>query len=384
MRSFFWTGLDYLHVILSLILWPLRWTQWGRKRTEFEKVKDTTSFAADWAFEVSSEGEYEQVRAWIRQLIGEGKKIEIIFASESVEKGMNALKSEFPHQVKLMRLPLLRRIFNDVENFVTASRFVMCRYDFFPSLMRLSLKKKSVLIWATFKNRRHKFSHSGFKSWCRFFYGAFDVLIPATQEDEVLFKSIHPQVLRAVDFRVGQIQQRMMKKESTLETKCPHWKSFQLVLEKFPKENRILFGSAWESDLEILEDKNFYQKVMKGEILVLIAPHKVSDDWIETLNRLQYPIHHLKEGLDFPTPTPGLWLISARGILCELYGEVGKVYVGGGFERSVHSLLEPFVAGARVWCGPKVHRSTEGELILSADPRALFVLEDHLSLSDSI
>lgn len=384
MTAFFWTCLDFFHVVLSFLIWPVRWTQWGRKRVQFESIQDPTQLTADWAFEVSSEGEYEQVRSWIQQLLDSGKKIEIIFASESVEKGMLALKSTFSNQVKLMRLPLLSRHFGDVENFVTAPKFVMCRYDFFPSLMKLALKRKSVLIWATFKNRRHKFSHPGFKTWSRFFYGVFDYIVPATDIDETLFKLVHTNVLTAADFRVKQIQLRILSRQLTLESKCPHWKAFQKVLESFPKEKRIIFGSAWESDLAILEDKAFHDQVMKGEIIVLIAPHKLSDDWVQKLAQLHCPVNHLKDGLDFPTMSPALWLISARGVLCELYAEVGKVYVGGGFERSVHSLLEPFVAGARLWCGPKVHRSTEAELILSADPKSLVLMDNHQNLASSI
>ncbi len=38
-------------------------------------------------------------------------------------------------------------------------------------------------------------------------------------------------------------------------------------------------------------------------------------------------------------------------------------YVGGGFETSIHSVLEPLISGAdRISCGPVNHRSTEFDI----------------------
>jgi hypothetical protein len=59
-------------------------------------------------------------------------------------------------------------------------------------------------------------------------------------------------------------------------------------------------------------------------------------------------------------------LLNKKGILCELYADFGKAYVGGGFGVSVHSLLEPLVAGCEhLSCGPVNHRSTEFDLAQS-------------------
>ena len=52
-------------------------------------------------------------------------------------------------------------------------------------------------------------------------------------------------------------------------------------------------------------------------------------------------------------------LFTGKGVLCELYQKFDLAYVGGGFEKSIHSVLEPFWAGCQVVCGPGTHRSTE-------------------------
>jgi 3-deoxy-D-manno-octulosonic-acid transferase len=56
-------------------------------------------------------------------------------------------------------------------------------------------------------------------------------------------------------------------------------------------------------------------------------------------------------------PGPGrpnrsvVW-VDEFGFLAELYGSADWAYVGGGFGKSVHSLLEPAVHGIPIFCGP--------------------------------
>lgn len=386
MSHLWWSAWDLLHALVCLVLWPLRWTKFGQKRAAFEHKRDATFFHADWAFEVSSEGEYEQVRPWINTLLAEGQLLEIVFASESVEKGMLALQGSYPQQVRLMRLPLLTYRFGAIENFLTARRLVLCRYDFFPSLMRRAARSdvRSGVVWATFKNRRQRLAFPWWRQWYRFFYGAFDWIIPATTEDEALFRLVHANVFTSVDFRVGQIHQRLLNRSEVLAQKFPQWSEFQQILGRYPRERRLIIGSAWPSDLELLRSDRVRELIERREIIVLVVPHQLSDDWGARLRELSLSVSEVSPHHPLPQAQAQVWLINLKGVLCELYGEAGKVFVGGGFERSVHSVMEPYVAGASIWCGPKVHRSTEVELVQSVEPTKLQVLTDWSGVADKL
>lgn len=383
-----WVALDLLHAASALLLWPLRWTAWGSRRARFEGTRQAKPFTtADWAFEVSSEGEYEQVGPWIKELLAAGQKLEVIFASESVEKGLLALAAKFPQTVHLIRLPLLTHTFGCIQGQLTATKFVLCRYDFFPSLMRQAAREDVVsgVVWATFKNRRERLDYALWRAWYRCFFSAFDWIIPATRVDEDLFRRVHGNVLSMVDFRVEQIKLRLEQRRETLGRLFPHWDKFEVVLQHYPRERRLLLGSIWQSDLSVLQHPELKAQITKGELLLLVVPHKLGPDWAAALRALDFVVHEVSESTPFPQdPRAGLWLLNLKGVLCELYGEVGRAYVGGGFERSIHSVLEPFVAGAQVWCGPKTHRSTELELIQSVDPLRVHTLPDHGSLAASL
>jgi 3-deoxy-D-manno-octulosonic-acid transferase len=68
--------------------------------------------------------------------------------------------------------------------------------------------------------------------------------------------------------------------------------------------------------------------------------------------------------------------MNLKGVLCEIYTSFEYAFVGGGHGVSVHSLLEPYLGGSIVFCGPRVHRSTEYTLIKENSPKRLFVAEE--------
>lgn len=81
-----------------------------RERIRFEKKnkKENKSFredgqVADYAFEISSEGELEQVKAIIEKLLTENYKIELIYCSKSVEKQCQVLADKYPKVLRTFR-----------------------------------------------------------------------------------------------------------------------------------------------------------------------------------------------------------------------------------------------------------------------------------------
>jgi 3-deoxy-D-manno-octulosonic-acid transferase len=114
-----------------------------------------------------------------------------------------------------------------------------------------------------------------------------------------------------------------------------------------------------------------------------LVPHKLGPQWKELLMARGFDVLEITStwnGELLTSSRPQVVVLNLKGVLCELYSVMGHAYVGGGFERSVHSVLEPFVAGCKILCGPKVHRSTEVEAIQSVAPLALTVIPDQTRL----
>lgn len=142
-------------------------------------------------------------------------------------------------------------------------------------------------------------------------------------------------------------------------------------------------GSAWESDLDFLKNSKLNNDLNHQDVLMLVVPHILGEKWAQAIRERGLEVFEINQDWDGVLPEDArkkIILINLKGVLCELYSHMGHAYVGGGYERSVHSVMEPFVAGTKIICGPKVHRSTEVEAIISVAPMALKVIPDQTTL----
>lgn len=311
-----------------------------RERLSFERKNASDPFSrkfavsADLAFEFSSEGEFQQVLPLITDALADGKKIELIYFSPSVEKGVKDLCEKHPEQLRSLRYPLLTGGF---LNWITSRKLILVRYDLFPEFLYYSGELN--MVWVSFKKERSR--GKSISAWKKQFLKRSKTIIYATAEDARQGRAIgFPG--EAFDFRIEQITRRLLGKEERFARIFPEYKS--LGFEKYPREKRLIFGNAWPSDLILLE--NFPE-----DLFILVVPHKLEPEIISAFEK------HLGTSAV---------ILNKKGVLCELYADFGRAYVGGGFETSIHSVLEPLISGAdQISCGPLHHRSTEFDIAVS-------------------
>jgi 3-deoxy-D-manno-octulosonic-acid transferase len=151
-------------------------------------------------------------------------------------------------------------------------------------------------------------------------------------------------------------------------------------LNPIPVEQRIIIGSAWESDLHIFNNPDFISSIKESKIHVLIVPHQLGteviikiQDYLIQLGLKDEVSVLLDDKAAAQNITPVV-ILNMSGVLCELYSLFSNSYIGGGYERSNHSVLEPFFSGSQVYIGPKVHRSTEYDFLAEIAPSEIHVL----------
>jgi 3-deoxy-D-manno-octulosonic-acid transferase len=369
----------FANLLLWFIYYPLLkflsfWIAWLpdiQERKRFESKNKSERLAqsfrheklrADLCFEFSSEGEYQQVASLIQDALGAGKKIELVFFSPSVEKSIIELAQRHPQQIRYFRYPLAT--FSPTHSafsfsrWVTAPVLVMVRYDLFPEFLVWAMRPGHTLkmVWVTFKKEREKgrsvswFKRLFLKHAHRIFYAS-----PADAEQgmELACAGIN------YDFRIEQIRRRILLRQEKFSQRFAAYAQFRQQLELWPRHKRLVMGNAWPEDLHLLQK-------FPSDMLLVIVPHQLTpeileqiSDYLESIGRLPVEI---SDATEFIAPGP-TYLINKKGVLCELYSDFGKAYVGGGFGESVHSILEPLVAGSEhIACGPVHHRSTEYDL----------------------
>lgn len=351
--------------ILSLFVF---WIPEIVERRKFElrnkKERSCQSFKtshkrADYCFEFSSEGEYQQVASLIEDGLKEGKLFELVFFSPSVEKAIVELGKRYPEQVRYLRYPFLT-LFpgNSFSGWVSAKDLYLVRYDFFPEFLFWSMNPSNSLhlLWVTFKKLRLKGKTPGL--YKRFFLKQAASIVYASKGDLDFGKDLGF-AGSYYDFRIEQIRRRIRSRDEKFAAQFQHYPELRARLEKFPKEKRLIIGNAWPSDLVVLKD-------LPEDIFILVVPHRLEknilDEFEEGLSALRDDVR-ITTGEEFHESKTVI--LNKKGVLCELYADFDFAYVGGGFEGSVHSILEPLVAGVpRISCGPANQRSTEYDLAL--------------------
>ncbi len=355
----------------------------------FDKIKNRTHHKTDFCFFVSSEGEFEQVIPLIEEvLLQSHAKIEIVYTSESVDRKIHDFQIVHKDRVQILRLPLMLffpvpfLVFQPLWNWVKAKNIVLCRYDFFPEILLLKLfGKKLILVSATIKNKKIHFLR---RIFLKMFYPLFDFVFYASNNDKEKLDSFTlGKDFPVFDFRVQRIVDRIAKREQKLIED----KKLSAFLQSINPDQSLIIGSLWRSDADIIFTSENLQFFKNLSVSVFIFPHKLKDQAlaefvfkkvkdvlpfkkIQSIEELQ----HLKVFSNDPT----VYYIDIGGILVECYSYFKLAYVGGGFERSIHSVLEPYIAGSRVLTGPKTHRSTEWDLV-SQDELEL----SHLSIKNA-
>lgn len=314
---------------------------------------------ADYCFEFSSEGEYQQVASLIDDALAEHKKIELVFFSPSVESIILELQAKYPNQIRYLRYPLAS--FNPFtmgqcfSYWASAKTLILVRYDLFPEFLIWSKRpgRKLRMLWMTFKKERTQTKKVSFLKMK--FLKQSDKVFFATQKDLEMGEQLGLNG-EVFDFRMEQIRRRVEKREQKLSSFFLALKSYREILEKYPRGSRLIIGNTWPSDLFLFEK-------LPHDILVLIVPHRLDSEVIETFYREFKKIGRNLKVIDKNTTEvlPGnTYLLNQKGLLCELYADFGKAYVGGGFEKSVHSILEPLISEVdKISCGPMHFRSTE-------------------------
>lgn len=127
-------------------------------------------------------------------------------------------------------------------------------------------------------------------------------------------------------------------------------KSFPLI-EKFCNNQKVFIaGSSWKPDEDILCSYiNLNPKAFK----YIIAPHEVNSEHIENLCvalNVKYLLY--SQISEKNVEDAEVLIIDCIGILSHVYQYGYITYIGGGFGKSIHNILEPATFGMPVIFGP--------------------------------
>ena len=307
---------------------------------------------------VASLGEFEQGRPVLEALRQEQPKAYIVLTFFS-PSGYEPLR-HYPGADVVAYLPVdtptnARRFLGLVQPDVA----LFVRYEFWYYYLRELHRRgvRTLLIAAGFRSSQAFFKWYGhlFRKMLSYFS---DILVQ-TPRDAALLSTIGVPAQVGGDTRIDRV----------LALTREEWSD--AVIAAFTEQHRIwVAGSTWPPDERRLLA---YHRTMPSDYKLLIAPHELSDRHIRSLLHQYGQIAGRYTHL---TPEEArskrVLILDRMGLLSRVYRYGDMAYVGGGFGKGIHSILEPAAYGLPVVFGPNYDKFNEArELVDRAGAIAL-------------
>jgi 3-deoxy-D-manno-octulosonic-acid transferase len=316
------------------------------------KLADNNSPVA-W-FHASSLGEFEQCRPVIDAFKKQypDYKIFVTFFSPSGYE----VRKNYPNADYVFYLPL-DTMFNARKfvDMVNPKMAFFVKYDFWFNYMAVLDKRNipTILFSSIFRPSQYFFAWYG-KWFCRRL-NAFDHLFVQNKESEKLLKEHGiSQCTIAGDTRFDQVM-----------AIAANVKQFPEVVRFVGQSKVLLAGSTWEPDERLL--KSFADTYSSSDIKFVIAPHEIHASRIDFLMKLfgntcvKYSdIANISDLKDYK-----VLIIDNIGMLSSLYQYAYVAYIGGGFGKGIHNILEALAFGKPVCFGPKYQKFQEAKDIVN-------------------
>jgi 3-deoxy-D-manno-octulosonic-acid transferase len=190
------------------------------------------------------------------------------------------------------------------------------------------------------------------------------IFVQDSSSEELLKKFHFERVVVAGDTRVDAV----MRRDASVRP------------DKTQNRRVIIGGSTWPVEEQMLAKlwKLPEFKELKVDWSLVIAPHDISEQHlvqIETLFPGEIVRHSRIEGPWQETLNQyGVILIDSIGHLSSLYAQADVAFIGGGFGKGIHNILEPSAYGVPVIFGPNY--SKFGEAVSLFDIGAAFPVKD--------
>ena len=294
--------------------------QWidGRKDIFFRLEKEITNNKNIVWFHCASHGEYEQVNQLISKYKNNFPQDKILLTFFSPSGFNNIKKNSFIDWI--FYLPL------DTQK--NAKKFI-----------KLVMPKKVFFVksefWYNYMNQLSLYKIPLYHVSCVFNKEKFSIF--SSFSTEILSKSKHffvqdknsAEVLNSINIKNSSITGDT-RFDSILEN-IKNKKEDQRILEFCLSKTTIIFASIWP------EDEHIFKKFIKenSQYRFIIAPHELN--YCKNISEL-FDVELYSE---FDTPSEkNILLINKIGILKNIYKYCSLAYIGGGFGKGIHNIIE--------------------------------------------
>jgi 3-deoxy-D-manno-octulosonic-acid transferase len=247
------------------------------------------------------------------------------------------------------------------------------KYEFWFNYLN-ELKKQNIptyLVSGIFRKDHYFFKFYG--TWFRKQLSCFSHFYLQSEQSAQLLKSIgYTNVTVAGDTRFD----RVSEISKTL-------KSIPIIAHFKQGCNLLIAGSTWLEDEKAIATLNLTKNYK-----VIIVPHEIDEMHLFSVEKLfaskgnttESPsIMRYSKATENNIVSANILIIDNVGMLSSLYQYASIAYVGGGFGKGIHNIIEAATFGIPVIFGPNYHKFTEAEDLIKLGGAFTISSKDNLA-----
>ena len=319
----------------------------GRKN-QFQKINilENISEKRYW-FHCASLGEFEQGRPIIEKIKLENPEIKIVLTFFSSSGFLHVKNYKFADYIFYLPLDTKQNA-QEFIKYIKPQKVFFIKYEFWYHFIN-QLNKNNIptyLVSAIFRKNQLFFKWYG--CWYKNILEKFTGIFVQNLESKTLLENHN-------------IKNVTISGDTRFDRVCKIAdENIQLpIFEKFAKNNlTFVAGSTWEKDEEIIIE---YINKHPNNFKYVIVPHDISKSNIERISKnLQTKIQKLSDiKNDEISDEIRVIIVDSIGLLSKIYKYAEVSYVGGGFGKGIHNILEASVFGSPVLFGTNYKKFSE-------------------------
>jgi 3-deoxy-D-manno-octulosonic-acid transferase len=320
----------------------------GNKGSEFKNLI--------W-FHCASLGEFEQGRPLIERIREQKPEIKILltfFSPSGYEIRKNYDGADF-----VFYLPA-DTAFNSKRfiEIVKPKAVFFIKYEFWFNYLN-ELKRLNIptyLVSGIFREEHYFFKFYG--SWFRKQLSCFNCFFVQDKHSLELLNTIGiNNVVVSGDTRFDRVAE--ISKNTT---------SFPLMELFIQNSSVFIGGSTWPEDERLISEFVGMPDFKKLNCKLIIAPHEIQEDHIQSVIRefSSFSVLRFSDANEQNVKEANVLIIDNIGMLSSLYQYGTIAFIGGGFGKGIHNILEPAALGLPVIFGPKYGKFKEAKELINA------------------
>ncbi|OEU82635.1 MAG: hypothetical protein BA865_04180 [Desulfobacterales bacterium S5133MH4] len=319
-------------------------------------------------FHASSLGEFEQGRPIIERVRNDYPNHQILLTFYS-PSGYEVRK-DFSKADYVCYLPLDTP--GNAEKFLDITRpklAIFIRYEFWHNFLRAMFKRDIPVVTVSAIFRKNQIFFKPYGAWFRKTLRGISYFFAQNQVSLDLLDSIGiTNTVLSGDTRLDRVWEAVQKK-----------REFPFVKKFLAGKMCLMAGSTWPYD----------NKLLNGilpefpDLKFVIVPHHVDDANIRrTMDLFGDRAVLYTQGEDQDLQEKQVLVVDTMGMLAYLYRLADLTYIGEGFGKGIHSILEPAAFGIPVFFGPNYHKFQEAVDLV--ERRGVFCVKDRTQLIEVI